>query len=238
MSTLNEIFGEVKPKSKNSSSKMTILFGKNGSGKTTLASTCSEIGETLLINFENRVACINESDTLRILPRSEGEFRQDKKMSYQNFLKFVTFVETKYQPNYIILDTLDAMFDTFLKGMLASGEISDAFYGRSAVYDKIFVCLNRLKDTGVNLILTSQCLKSETFGVVDVAVVEKLANKINPITDNKFFLKATDDDNRVLCLKANNQLECKLSVEKDVYNSVPKDLQNPSWKDVEEACGW
>ena len=69
MSTLNEIFGEVKPKSKNSSSKMTILFGKNGSGKTTLASTCSEIGETLLINFENRVACINESDTLRILPR-------------------------------------------------------------------------------------------------------------------------------------------------------------------------
>ena len=102
MSSLKEIFGEVKPTNDMSSSQMYIIFGAGGTGKTTLSATCSELGETILVNFENRVSHIEETDYLRIVPRSKGDFRQDKRMTYDGFKSFVKFLEQSYVPKFVI----------------------------------------------------------------------------------------------------------------------------------------
>lgn len=236
MSSLKEIFGEVKPKNDMSSSQMYIIFGAGGSGKTTLSTTCSELGETILVNFENRVSHIEETDYLRIVPRSKGDFRQDKRMTYEGFKSFVTFLEKNYTPKFVIIDTLDEMFVAFQNGMLQNGEITDKYYGRPEIYQRMLDCLKRIKDTGANLICNCQSTMLEQFGTIDTAIVEKLMIKINQIVDNKFYLNVTDDDNRVLCLKPNNKIKGKLSVQKDIYNKVPNEILNPTWKDIVEAC--
>ena len=236
MATLSDIFGEIKPKNEHSSSKLYVIFGQGGSGKTTLSSTCSKLGETILVNFENRVGHIDETENLRILPRSKGEFRQDKRMTYSGFKAFVEFLETKYTPKYVIIDTLDEMFIAFQQGMLQAGEITDKYYGRPEIYTSMLNLLKRIKDTGADIICNCQATMLEQFGVIDTAIVEKLMIKINQIVDNKFYLNITDDDNRVLILKPNNKIKNKLSVKKEDYNSVPSELLNPEWKDIEEAC--
>lgn len=228
----NEMFGAIKPKSNYSTPTFTIIYGDVGCGKTTLATSCSELGQTVLINFENRISHIDETETLRIVPTSTGEFREDKACTYDQFMNFIAFVkENKIKIDYLIIDTLDEMFQKFLIGMLKNGAITDRFYGRPIVYDKLWEITKEIKDLGINIIMTAH-QKNESLKT-DLLIKDALKSKINMNVDNVFYLKKTDQINRVLLLKApDDMLITKLTTKKEVYNDVPSEIINPTWQDV------
>lgn len=230
----NEMFGAIKPKSNYSTPKFSIIFGAPGCGKTVLATTCSQLGQTVLINFENRISHIDETKTLRIVPTSTGETREDKACTYEQFMNFISFIEQEQiKFDYLIIDTLDEMFQKFLIGMLKKGEISDKFYGRSQVYEKIWETLKRIKDLGISIIAT--CHQKQVENKDDLLLADALKARVNMTVDNIFCLMVTDDDNRVLTLKPNSMVTAKLTTKPEKYNNVPSELQNPTWKDIVEV---
>lgn len=229
----NELFGEIKPKSNYSTPTFTIIYGNIGCGKTVLATTCSELGQTVLINFENRISHIDETETLRIVPTSAGEAREDKACTYEQFLNFINFIEQEnIKFKYLIIDTLDEMFVKFMLGMLRKGEIQDKYYGRPEIYNKIWEITKKIKDLGISIIATCHQKQNEE---IDLLLTDALKSKINMTVDNVFYLKTADDDNRVLTLKPTGSIVGKLTVKKEKYNDVPLELINPTWKDIIEV---
>lgn len=227
----NELFGEIKPKSNYSTPTFSIIYGNIGCGKTILATTCSELGQTVLINFENRISHIDETETLRIIPTSNGEFREDKACTYEQFLNFLAFIEQEnIKFKYLIIDTLDEMFQKFLIGMLRKGEIQDKYYGRSQVYEKIWETFKKIKDLGISIIGTSH--KKQIENKEDLLLADALKARINMTVDNIFYLAVTDDNNRILTLKPNLMITAKLTVKKEKYNEIVSEIQNPTWKDI------
>ena len=147
MIEFNDLFGEIKPKNDYSAAQAIIIYGNMGTGKTTLAASCSESGNTVLVNFEGRISHIDETEQLRIVPTSPGEFRENARCNYDQFVNFAEYVlENKVKIKYLILDTLDAMLQVFIKGMLRRGEIQDKYYGRAEAYPKITDYIQRFKD--------------------------------------------------------------------------------------------
>lgn len=232
MIEFNELFGEIKPKNKNSTPTFTIIYGDISSGKTTLATSAQEIGKCVLINFENRISHIDETENLRIIPTSRGEFREDKACTYEQFMAFINTVEKeKIKFDYLIIDTGDEMFQKFLLGMLRKGEISDRYFGRPIVYDKIWEITKKIKDLGISIIATFH-QKTENLKT-DLLIKDALKTKLNMNVDNVFYMKKTDDKNRVLILKApDDMLITKLTTKKEVYNDVASEIINPTWKTV------
>lgn len=229
----NELFGEIKPKSNYSTPTFSIIYGNIGCGKTTLATTCSELGQTVLINFENRISHIDETETLRIIPTSNGEFREDKACTYEQFLNFLAFIKQEnIKFKYLIIDTLDEMFVKFMQGMLRKGEIQDKYYGRPEIYNKIWEITKKIKDLGISIIATCHQKHNEE---IDLLLTDALKSKINMTVDNVFYLKTADDDNRVLTLKPNSNIVGKLTTKKEIYNDVVSEIINPTWKDALEA---
>lgn len=227
----NELFGEIKPKSNYSTPTFSIIYGNIGCGKTILATTCSELGQTVLINFENRISHIDETETLRIIPTSNGEFREDKACTYEQFLNFLAFIEQEnIKFKYLIIDTLDEMFQKFLIGMLRKGEIQDKYYGRNQVYEKIWETFKKIKDLGISIIGTSH--KKQIENKEDLLLTDALKARINMTVDNIFYLAVTDDNNRILTLKPNLMITAKLTVKKEKYNEIVSEIQNPTWKDI------
>lgn len=232
--TFDTLFGEVKPQNEYSTAQAIIIYGNLGTGKTTLATTCSELGKTVLINFENRISHIKESKNLRIIPTSQGEFREDKRCTYEQFTKFVDYVvNNDVKIKYVILDTLDMMLQVFIKGMLKKGEITDKYYGRADAYPKIVEYIQKLKELGATVLITAQ--ENSENGDTDLLIVPKFKGHINPVIDGAFYLKATEDDSRVLLLKPTVGTFIKPpTVPKEVFEKIPKELENPSWKDIQQ----
>ena len=230
---LDDIFGEIKPKSAFSSSTMSIIMGHCGVGKTTLATTASELGDTVLVNFENRVGHIDETDSFRIYPQSKGDYREDKTCTYDQFQSFVSaIISGKLKPSYIIIDTLDAMFDTILKNKMQAG--GDKRMAYNIAYEEMNALFKVLKNTGINIICTSHVLNDPVLNKMTISLNEKLRNKINDQTDNIFLYKTLEDESRVLRLKSDDTVVCKLTVNgKDKYNSTIQELIDPSWVDVQ-----
>ena len=55
------------------------------------------------------------------------------------------------------------------------------------------------------------------------------------VIDGAFYLKATEDDSRVLLLKPTVGTFIKPpTVPKEVFEKIPKELENPSWKDIQQ----
>ena len=234
----NELFGAVKPKSKYSSSVFTVIYGDVGNGKTYLATTAQKLGKCVLINFENRISHIDETENLRIIPRSQGEFREDIACEYKTFTGFIKYVkDNNIKFDYLILDSIDEMFSKFLKGMLRSGEISDGFYGRAQVYDKMWETIKEIKDLGISIIATCHKKSSGDTGMkTDISLTDKLKDKVNMTIDNIFYLKKIDDKNRILILKApEDMFATKLTTKPELYNDVVSEIQNPTWKTIVEA---
>lgn len=232
----NELFGEIKPKGQYSTPTFTIIYGDVSSGKTTLATTAQELGKCVLINFENRISHIDETENLRIIPRSQKEYREDVACEYKTFLNFLKCVkDNNIKFDFMIIDSLDEMMNRFLKGMLKAGEISDQFYGRAQVYDKIWEITKEIKDLGISIIATAHKKTSDTMKT-DLMLIDKLKNKINMNVDNVFYLKKVDDKNRTLILKAPEDLfTTKLTAKKEKYNNITNEISNPTWKTVVEA---
>ena len=235
--TFDTLFGDIKPKDKYSIAQAIIIYGAMGHGKTTLASTCSEIGKTVLINFENRISHIEETENLRIIPTSQGDFRENKRCTYDQFTKFVDYVLAKdVKIQFIILDTLDMMLQVFIKGMLKRGEISDKFYGRAEVYPRIVEYIQKLREHGTTVIMTAQ--ENNKENETDLLIVPNFKGHINPVVDGCFYLKATENDNRVLTLKPTLGTFIKPpTIAKEKFNSIPEQLENPTWADIMAILG-
>lgn len=234
----NELFGAVKPRNRYSTPTFTIIYGACGCGKTILATTAQELGKCVLINFENRISHIDETENLRIIPRSQGEFREDIACEYKTFTGFLKFVkDNNVKFDFLIIDTLDECFNRFLKGMLKAGEISDGFYGRSQVYDKMWEILKSIKDMGISIIATCHSKATgEMQNKIDISLTEKLRDKVNMTIDNIFYLKKVDDVKRTLILKSSEDLYAtKLTTKPEKYNDIPSSINNPKWVDVVEA---
>jgi len=232
---MKEIFGEIKPKNEHSSSTLTIIMGHPGVGKTVLASTASELGFTVLINFENRISHIDEHENLRFIPRSTGgKFREDKICTYEQFIGFVSAVEeAKNKPKCIIIDTIDSMFDIFLKR--EKGNVRDQRMAYSHVYQDMADLLSRFKNTGVDIICTSHTVNDPNLNKINISLNEKLRNNLNKIIDNIYYLEVLEDGTRKLTLKSNEKVQCKLTTKSiGKYNNTPSEITNPSWKELEE----
>ncbi len=233
MTTYEEMLGPIKKKNEFSTARFSIIYGNAGCGKTVLATTAQEIGKCVLINFENRISHIDETENLRFVPTSPGEFREDKACDYEMFLNFLAFIEQEQiKFNYLIIDTIDEMFNKFHLGMLRKGEIQDKYYGRADVYPKMWEVFKRIKDLGINIIATSH-QKSE--GGFDLLLPDKLKFKINMTVDNIFYLKANEEGNRVLQLKTNSLIASKLTTSPNKYNNIQSEIINPTWKIVEDT---
>lgn len=235
-----ELFGEVKPRGQYSSSVFTVIYGSIGCGKTTLATTAQELGKCVLINFENRISHIDETKNLRIIPRSQSEYREDIACEYKTFINFVKCIkDNDIKFDYMIIDTLDEMFNKFLKGMLKAGEISDGFYGRSQVYDKMWEVLKSIKDMGISIIATCHSkAEGKTGTKIDLSLTDKLKDKVNMTIDNVFYLKKATEKDRTLILKSSEDMfATKLTTKPDLYNEVTNEITNPTWKMIIEAIG-
>jgi len=240
MTDFNELFGEVKPRGQNSTSVFTIIYGDIGSGKTVLATTAQELGKCVLINFENRISHIDETENLRIIPRSKGEYREDVACEYKTFVDFVKAIKNNnIKFDYMIIDTIDEMFNKFLKGMLRTGEIGDSYYGRAAVYDKVWEIIKEIKDMGISVIATCHKKSGGDNGLkTDISLTDKLKDKVNMTIDNVFYLKKVDEQNRTLILKApEDMFATKLTTKPELYNNVASEINNPKWADVVKAIG-
>lgn len=235
--TFDTLFGEVKPQNEYSTAQAIIIYGNLGSGKSTLASTCSELGKTVLINFENRISHIEETENLRIIPTSQGDFRENKRCSYEQFTKFVDYIiKNNVKIQFMILDTLDVMLQTFIKGMLKSGEISDKYFGRAEVYPRITEYVQKIKEHGTSVIIPAQ--ENNKDYETDLLIVSNFKGHINPVVDGCFYLKATESDNRVLYLKPTTGIFIKPpTVAKEKFNEIPDKLENPTWTDIMQAIG-
>ena len=229
----NDIFGEIKPKTNNSAPTFTIIYGNVGCGKTVLATTAQETGKCVLVNFENRISHIDETENLRIVPTATGEFREDKACTYEQFINFISFVEQEnVKFDYIILDTLDEMFVKFMLGMLRKGEITDKYYGRPEIYNKIWEITKKIKDLGISIIATCHQKSAEE---IDLLITDNLKSKINMNVDNIFYLKMGDDGHRVLKLKATSRINSKLTAKPEKYNTIPEEIVNPTWAKIMEC---
>ena len=235
---MNDIFGQIKPKNKFSSSTMTIIAGASGAGKTTLATSAQELGFCVLVNFENRISHIDESDNLRIIPTSKGEFREDKICTRTGFNKFLEYIKDgKIKADYIIIDTIDAMFEVVLKDLCLG--FQDKRQAYQAAYDEMNSYFKVIKNSGCNVICTSHTLNDAVLGKVTIALNEKLRNKINDQTDNVFYYEVLADETRVLKLKSTENIQCKLTVKGiEKYNNTVKELINPTWKDIHDNLGF
>ena len=92
MIEFKDLFGEIKPKNDYSAAQAIIIYGNMGTGKTTLAASCSESGNTVLVNFEGRISHIDETEQLRIVPTSQSEFRENARCNYDQFVNFAEYV--------------------------------------------------------------------------------------------------------------------------------------------------
>ena len=232
---MKDIFGEIKPKSEHSSGTLTVIMGHPGVGKTVLATNASELGFTILINFENRISHIDEHEDLRFIPRSSGEFREDKICTYEQFVALIDVIKNSDQkPKYVIIDTIDSMFDVFLQRAKANFTDQRMAYGN--VYQDLRNLLSNLKNTGVDIISTSHVLNDTILNKINISLNEKLRNNINKITDNIFYLEVLEDGTRKLILKSNETVQCKLTTKSiDKYNKAPNEIINPSWVEIEEV---
>lgn len=223
-------FGQIKPKNQFSSSIMTIIMGSAGVGKTTLAASASKLGFSILVNFENRIGHIDETENLRIYPISKGEFRKDERCTYEEFRTLITDIKLgQFKAEYIIIDTIDSMFDTFLPKM----DAVDKRLKYQLAYETIAEYLKIIKDSGCNIILTSHSINDPVLQKVTVALNEKLRNKINNITDNVFYYELRETEERILRLKNSESVLCKLTTNGiNLYNDIPSEITNPKWIDI------
>ena len=235
LNDFNKIFGPIKPTNEYSKPQAIIIYGNMGTGKTTLATTCSECGNTVLVNFEGRISHIDETETLRIVPTSKGEYRDNVRCDYKKFVKFAEYIlQNEIKIKYVIFDTLDAMLQAFIKGMLMTGEISDKYFGRAEVYPRIAEYIQRFKDNGTTVIITAQENNKEL--TTDLLIVSNFKGHINPVVDSCFYLKLIDNDKRILMLKPSDTIFVKPpTTKKENFNKIPNSIDNPSWKDIVEA---
>lgn len=235
MIEFKDLFGEIKPKNDYSAAQAIIIYGNMGTGKTTLAASCSESGNTVLVNFEGRISHIDETEQLRIVPTSQGEFRENARCNYDQFVNFAEYVlENKVKIKYLILDTLDAMLQVFIKGMLRRGEIQDKYYGRAEAYPKITDYIQRFKDNGTTVIITAQ--ENDKELKTDLLIVPNFKGHINQIVDGCFYLKLVNNNKRVLLIKPTDMVFVKPpTVNKEKFNDIVDTIEDPTWDKIIEV---
>lgn len=237
--TYDELFGEIKPRDKYSSSTFSVIYGDVGCGKTILATTAQELGKCVLINFENRISHIDETPNLRIIPRSKSEHREDIACDYDSFTSFIKYIKNyNIKFDYIIIDTLDEMLNRFLANAKTSGAMEKGnFFGRDNVYNEIWDYLKTIKDLGISIIATCHKKTSGDVGLkMDLSLTDKFKDRINMTIDNIFYLKKTDETTRTLMLKSSEDFYvAKLTTKPEKYNDIPSSIDNPKWVDVVEA---
>ena len=193
------------------------------------------MSNTVLINFEGRISHIDETKNLRIVPTSSGDFRENARCTYEQFINFAEYVlSNKIKFKYLIIDTLDAMLQTFIKGMLRKGEIQDKYYGRAEAYPKITDYIQRFKDNGTTVIITAQ--ENDKELKTDLLIVPNFKGHINQIVDGCFYLKLVNNNKRVLLIKPTDMVFVKPpTVNKEKFNDIVDTIEDPTWDKIIEV---
>ena len=173
---------------------------------------------------------LGDEDLEKLKSRNDIRINQ----TFRNLISHKDLIKNDIKIQFMILDTLDVMLQTFIKGMLKSGEISDKYFGRAEVYPRITEYIQKIKEHGTSVIIPAQ--ENNKDYETDLLIVSNFKGHINPVVDGVFYLKATESDNRILYLKPTTGIFIKPpTVAKEKFNEIPDKLENPTWTDIMEA---
>lgn len=205
-----------------------IIYGQGKCGKTTLAQTVKEEGETLLINFENRVNHFKESENLFFYPTQT-------RMCTGNDLRTLT-KSLKDNPDhgikYVIIDTIDAMFQCFEKEIIGTSKkdkVNISFDERKVINNKMESVISVFRnDLSLNIILICHSKKGED-GKTTLSLSNSLKNNINNKCDYIFYLEMDNGNKRILRTSPNFLYEAGQSTPE---GTTMPDIEEPTMSKI------
>ena len=206
----------------------TLIYGKVKIGKTTLAATAAEVGETLLFNFENRLAHIPENDNLIFFPNKNSI------CTIQNLENLITSLKNNpdHGIKFVVFDTLDSFFFELEREVYKKkNKVNLNFEERKQINLIINSFISEFKnDLGINVIVTAHEKDNDEGRKVSLGLASDLKRLVNKYIDNLFYLDINTKNERVIYTKPNWAYEAGQSSR--LGEELPDFIINPTMKDL------
>lgn len=211
----------------------TLIYGPVKVGKTSLAATASELGNTILLNFEKRVAHIKNHPNLVFFPDIHTICTNQNLINLSNAIAS----NPEHQIKYIIFDTVDSYFwQLQAEKMEKKGKVALNWDDRKEIVLDIIPFLEKIKNVfGINLIIVAHDkeLKNndgKKNGRIAIDLDSDIKKIVNRLADHIFYLDYNMQNQRVLHTRGNWQVEAGQSTRQG--EELPDQIINPSWKKI------
>jgi hypothetical protein len=224
--SIRDILPPIAEKAKRA--RATIIMGAYKTGKTILACSAQEIGLTLLMNFENRLSHIPETENLRFYPL---DGRLCNQSDIYTLVNKINELGENHGITNIIIDTIDSMVYLYEREILRmANKKALGFELRKDLNNPIVDFVNFLKTKNINVIITCHEKESKTGNTVKMALPNDLSGAINSFVDDIFYLRVAEAGKRVLHLKNYEKVEQNaFSLPMDKIVNVPDYIEDPSF---------